>query len=239
MQTCTLTRMSDELAERIRKRLKELNLSAHAASLRADGSPSLIPNILNGRSSNPRADTLAKLAAVLQTTPEWLLTGKEGGSEVLVAPEVPPPATGPTGDRIPILGTAAGALIPTNGDSAQFEGFEIDFDPIGYARLPAGLSGQRSIYAFYVVGDSMDPMHQPGDLKFAQPHRPPAPGDTVVVQTRHWEHDPGQAYIKIFRRRAGGKVILEQINPQVTIQIAEEFIVAMHRVVPNNELFVF
>ena len=64
-------------------------------------------------------------------------------------------------------------------------------------------------------------------------------GDTVIVQTKHWEHEPGQAYIKIYRRRGGGKLILEQINPRAIVEIPLEFVTAIHRVATDNDLFLF
>lgn len=225
------------LAERIRERLKKLNITANAASQKAGGSPSLIPNILLGRSENPRLDTIRKIAIALETTPEWLSDGIDGNADEVVLADVPPPQMANMPKNIPVMGTASGSLISTNGDSSQFEGFQVDMDPIQYVRQPSGIAGQRDVYAIFIVGDSMYPMHPPGDVRFVQPHRPPAPGDTVIVQTRHWAEDPGQAYIKIFRRRSGGKVVLEQLNPIATLQIPIEFVVSMHRVVPNNELF--
>ena len=240
LPVCKLTHMSETMADRIAQRLKEIRKSAHAASLEAGGSPSLIPNILNGRSENPRRDTLEKIANVLGVSVEWLAAGGEtpempNDSEVAFAHGLEKRL--PDSGVVPVLGTALGSLIPTNGEDAEFEGFIIDAEPIQRVRQPVGIAGQRSIYAIYVVGDSMYPMHPPGDIRFVQPHRPPAPGDTVVVQTKQWEHDPGQAYIKIYRRRAGGCVILEQINPAATLKIPEQYVDKMHRVVPNNELF--
>lgn len=69
------------------------------------------------------------------------------------------------------------------------------------------------------------------------PGRPPQPGDTVVVVTRTWDNDPGQAYIKIYRRRAAGHYHLEQINPPATFKVPEQYVVSIHKVPTLNELY--
>lgn len=232
--------MNITLAGRINERLITLGLTARAASLQAGLSDAFVTNILKGKSQNPRSDTLSKLAAVLQVSDGWLQHGLDGdlpvgGETDIVVARNAPMANNDRPMTIPVLGTAAGSMIIDNEVDSHFEGFEIDTHPIQYAQQPVGLEGQKDIYAIFVVGDSMDPMHPPGDIRFVQPYRPPSPGDTVIVQTKHWDGDPGQAYIKIYRRKKAGLVVLEQINPPVTLEIPAEFIIAIHRVVPNNE----
>lgn len=232
--------MTDTVADRIRERLAATGKSAHGASLEAGGSPSLIPNILNGRSSSPRGDTLKKIAAVLDTTTEYLLEGTTNASPAAPAmpvtefqrldASVPNPMQWPK--DVPVWGTAMGSLIDTN-----FEGLHIfSGEPIDYARRPPSLSAVRDAYAIYVTGDSMDPMHPHGEIRLVHPHRPPSPGDTVVVYTRHWDSDPGQGYIKILRRRSGDRLILEQLNPRATIEVPVKYVVSVHKVLGMNDI---
>lgn len=220
------------IADRIAKRLKVIGISERSASLKATGSPNTIRNIRLGDSKNPRSDTIHKLSIALECSPEWLLTGHKSPEDVSKSTPVQ------TDDSytVPVLGTAMGSLIAASGSISDFEGFTIDNEPKEYVRLPHGLTGQKNIYAFFVTGDSMDPMHPHGQIRFAQPNRPPVPGDTVVVQTKHWEHDPGQAYIKVLRKRTGSMLVLEQINPLATLQIPNKFVVALHRVASPNDL---
>ena len=110
-------------------------------------------------------------------------------------------------------------------------------EPVDYVRRPPALMNARDAFAFYVSGDSMDPVHPHGALRFAQPYKPVNPGDTVVVLTRHWDDDPGQGYIKILRRRTGEFLILEQLNPHATIQIPIRHVVSVHKVPDLNDLF--
>lgn len=147
-------------------------------------------------------------------------------------PTVPFPALREMPKNVPVMGTAMGSLF-----NDKFEGIEVFTDPIEYVRRPPSLMTVPDAYAIYVVGDSMYPMHSPGDLRFVHPHKQPRPGSTVIVQTRHWEHDPGQAYIKIFRRRTATSIVLEQFNPPVTIEIPVKYVVSMHYVPDLAELF--
>lgn len=220
------------VAERVQQRLTDLGLSARDASLKAGGSEFLVSNILQGKSRNPRSDTLDALAAVLRTTPEWL-RGKEGASETEIRlADITPPNRDLVLD-VPVRGTALGALL-----DGQFEGFDFfGSDPVDYVRRPPGLANVRDAYAFFVNGDSMDPAHPHGALRFANPHRPVSINDTVVVQTKKWESDPGQGYIKKLKRRTGAALILEQYNPPATIEIPVRYVVSVHKVPELAELY--
>lgn len=63
------------LIKRIRQRLQAVQLSPRAASLKAGGSAGLVRKIIDGSVVSPRSDTMANLARVLKTTPDWLLNG--------------------------------------------------------------------------------------------------------------------------------------------------------------------
>lgn len=240
--TRIMLRMSKTLHDRINLRLKETGLSVRKASLLATGADSTIRKILSGATGNPRTDTINKIADVLGTTHEWMMFGSGtklasgDDSKVELAPNVVIPSQDPSLPEIPVMGTAAGSILETGG-SIGAEGFLMNPEPIQYVRRPASLANQKDIYAIFVRGESMDPMHPPGDIRFVSPNRPCAPGDSVIVQTKHWDGDPGQAYIKIYRRRSGDKIFLEQLNPSLTIEIPTKFVISVHRVVTNNELF--
>ncbi len=125
-----------------------------------------------------------------------------------------------------------GSIIDQN-----FEGLHVfSGDPVDYARRPPSLARVRDAYAIYVSGDSMDPMHPHGALRVVHPHRPPAPGDSVVVYTKHWDSDPGQGYIKLLKRRQGEMLILQQLNPPSTLQVPMKFVVSVHKVLDTNDL---
>lgn len=228
--------MANPLKARIEQRLAELNLSPRAASLKVSTNADLIRGVLRSDDPNPTRETLDKIAQVLEVNREWLLGDDRDpppapGASVRLA-TVPVPRRDSMPRDLPVYGSAMGSLVD------GVEGTEIfSTMPVDYVRRPPALDGVRDAYSFYVTGDSMEPAHPHGALRMVHPHRPVSPGDTVVVTTKHWAHDPGQGYIKIFRRRAGGMLVLEQLNPQATIQIPLQFVGSLHKVLDMNDLF--
>lgn len=132
------------IAIRIESRLRELKLSASAASLKAGLSRFAISNIQKNPESIPRGQTLVQLAQALDVTPEYLLTGKG---------EVP---VGGAGRRIPILTwVSAGSMARDDGQQ----------DTIG--QVDAGDLPERGQWiALRVEGDSMDRISPPGSVIF-------------------------------------------------------------------------
>lgn len=237
-----LTEQKNPIVERIDKRLAELDMSRSAASLQAGLSRDGIRNLSRDPNAKPRGGSLEQLATVLGVSPTWLLTGQDDrtGTDRPAPPQTHPATSRPAVTLpplaemprdVPVMGTAAGSVID-NG----FEGFELS-GPVDYVRRPPALSGARDAYAIYITGESMAPAHPAGELRFVHPHRPIHPGCTVIVQTRTWNDDPGQAYIKTLERRSGDRVIVSQHNPQATIEIPSEFVIVLHRVLTMNELF--
>ena len=225
--------------ERIRQRLDALKLSARAASLQAGGSVDLLRMILNGRTSFPRADSLEKIAKVLQTTPDWLLYGDPKPGDAASPPpslgrnEVTPanvdlPAPNDMPRDVPVFGTAAGSVT---GAVVIEEGIA------DFVRRPPGLKNARHAYALFVSGESMVPILQPGDLIFVDPDQRANVGDIVVVQISRTDHDPPDVFVKKLRRRGPRWLVLEQTNPLATIEQNNTTVVAVHRVLSMRELF--
>lgn len=65
-----------DLKDRVQARLEALDLSPRAASIEAGLNTHFLQQVLSGKTRSPRGENLNKLAAVLQTTPEWLLDGR-------------------------------------------------------------------------------------------------------------------------------------------------------------------
>lgn len=130
---------------------------------------------------------------------------------------------------LPVLGTAAGALSDN--------GFEITPLRVELVRRPPALDGVPDAYGLYVIGESNIPLHKPGDLILIHPHRPYRPGDSVVIQTQTHEGAPVSAFIKIFRKETAEAVFAEQLNPPAVIEYKKTQVLAVHKVLPLNELF--
>ncbi|AXS39803.1 helix-turn-helix domain-containing protein [Breoghania sp. L-A4] len=229
-----MTELGDNpIVLRIDARLKELGLSREAAAVQAGLSRDAIRNLAQEPNRKPRGSMLERLADVLRVPPGWLLTGHDAEQDRFTqsADFSPSPATQPTRNDVPVMGTAAGSLI--HGD---FESFSTN-GPIDHVRRPPVLVDAKDLCAIYITGDSISPEQKPCVLRFVHPHRPVQPGCTVIVQTRRWNDDPSQAYIKTFVRRTADRIVVQQINPAATIEIPIEHVHTMRRVLTINELF--
>ncbi len=103
---------------------------------------------------------------------------------------------------LPVYASAeggGGAIIITN-------------EPIDYVRRPEPLLSVRDGYGCYVIGDSMSPAYEQGDLLLIHPGRPVRPGDDCV-----FVRDPGDgsqhALVKRLLRITPEKWRVRQFNP--------------------------
>ncbi len=246
--------MTNALHDRIRQKLQELGISEEAASLRMGTDRSYLRKLFDRPNSSPRGETLSRIAAALNTSEAWLLTGKGdseselpplamgfathlefeptmtpagNGNAAKAAPELPARRAMPL--DVPVMGTAAGSHLR---GAFQFEGGVID-----YVRRPPGLMTAKDIYALFVEGTSMEPQYFPGDLIYVSPHRPAKAGDIVVVECRNGEHGPNEATLGIYRRTTEKSVIVGKHNPKAEIELARQHVKSIHRVLTTNELF--
>jgi SOS-response transcriptional repressor LexA len=88
----------------------------------------------------------------------------------------------------------------------------ITSEPIDYVRRPAPLLSVRDSYACYVIGDSMSPAYEQGDLLLIHPGRPVRPGDDCVF-VRDSGDGSQHALVKRLLRIAPEKWRVRQFNP--------------------------
>ena len=228
---------ADDLPGRIRLRLEQMGLTANAASSQAGLDRTSLKSILDGRSRNPRADTLLKLSHVLDCTFEWLVSGSgpapqataDSTNNAPLETELPlPPSISQMPQNVPVFGTAAGSL----GEGA----FQMEPMAVDYVRRPPGVANAIDVYAVYIEGDSMEPRFYPGELVYVNPRRPARPGDFVVIQIQTDEHDEIQSYCKKLVAREGDEFHMEQFNPPTRIDFPASQVLAVHRIIPLNEL---
>lgn len=131
---------------------------------------------------------------------------------------------------VPVLGTAAGAML---GQGA----FQITTDVIDYVRRPAGLARARDAYALYVEGDSMSPRFEPGDLVFVHPHRKPLGGDYVIVQEPDSENGEPRAFIKRLVGVTPTLLKTEQFNPPAKVDFKLRPGLRWHKVMTDGDLY--
>lgn len=129
---------------------------------------------------------------------------------------------------VPVLGVAVGG----NGGDFRMNGEVID-----YARRPPGLAKTTNAFALYVENFSMSPRFEQGELIYINPHRPPMIGDYVVIELLQKANgDNGDGYIKRLVKKTATKTVVEQFNPPKQIELDNDIIKFMYRVIPWNEL---
>jgi phage repressor protein C with HTH and peptisase S24 domain len=110
----------------------------------------------------------------------------------------------PRADRadLPVYASAeggGGAIIITN-------------EPIDFVRRPEPLVSVRDGYGCYVIGDSMSPAYEQGDLLLVHPGRPVRPGDDCVF-VRDQGDGSQQGLVKRLLRTTTEKWRVRQFNP--------------------------
>jgi len=178
-----------DVAETIRKKREELNLSQAKLGELAGTNQQTIDRIENG--SHSRA--IPRVLQVLDLAP---------GAESAQATRIIPQATQRLhGGDLPVYASARGGP----GEIL------FSMDPIDYVGRPDPLANVRDGYAMWIVGDSMSPAFEQGDLALVNPHRPFRPGDDVLIY-REWENELA-AVVKRLIRAANDEWQLEQFNP--------------------------
>jgi phage repressor protein C with HTH and peptisase S24 domain len=179
----------------------------------------------------------AELLPAVQTfpmgTPRGAPPSREAAapvSEVAPAEDHALIAAGALARDIPVLGTSRGGKADGGGD------FELNGEVVDFARRPPGISQLRDVFALYVVGDSMAPWRQPGDLVYCTRSRHPRPGDYVVVELQAEEGEPQAALLKRLVGLRGQRLVLEQYNPREELKIDQGRIKQLYRVIDWPEL---
>lgn len=193
--------MLDQVLARINQRLEAVGLSESGAAKRAGLSADAIRNmrraVEGGRTEGGASTrTLAKLAPVLETSVEWLMTGHEGGGV----------------RTVPVMGyVGAGAEVSPEFEQVPPEGLEqID--------LPFSLS--EDLIAFKVRGDSMLPFYKDAAVLvvYREQKKPVESfyGEEAAVRT-----EDGRRFIKtVMRGEAGVNLISWNAAPIENVRLA-------------------
>ena len=231
--------------DRIDERLTALGMTDHTASLLASENRNRdMIRDLRRRGQQPKRETMNRLAEALETTVEYLKTGRNTGT-VLADRRSGYDAGGPPDPfasqprTLQVYGTALGAEMQFE-DANLIEAHLIEMvDVIDWVRRPPLLEGRKDVYALYVSGSSMEPRYEPGDPVVVDPKRAPKPGDDVIVQIRDGEGDGTiirAALIKRLVRRTAVFVELRQYNPATTFRVPVDRVASMHRVLGMRDI---
>lgn len=128
---------------------------------------------------------------------------------------------------VEVLGVAVG------GDDGvfMFNGSIAD-----YVRRPPGIAAADQVFGLYVVGDSMAPRFEDGDLIYVHKGRRPAVGNDVVVELHGQDGQAGQCFVKRLRRRTGDRVVLHQFNPEREIEFPAAQVRQVYKILTTAEL---
>lgn len=139
-------------------------------------------------------------------------------------PTIPAPSTMPK--DVPVYGTAQGGPVGA---------FQMENGVIDYVRRPPGIADAKDVYALYIVGDSMAPRYQEGELVYVSSKRPVRPGDYVIVEFVNGDGEQ-VAYCKQLVRRNASTLKLAQSNPEQSFDLDMDRVIRIHRVLTMNEL---
>lgn len=131
-----------------------------------------------------------RYAAAFRVGEGWLLTGEGRGpsgehEDLPAAPQkeqTAERAEGFTPTIIPGKELVGNRDFPIYAAAMGGDGHTIiTFDAIDYVKRPAILENVKDAYGVYIVGDSMEPAYEQGDMALVHPHLPPARGKDVIL----------------------------------------------------------
>lgn len=176
----------------------------------------------------------AELLPAVQAFPLAAPRGASGAGaapgEVRPADDHLPITAGALPRDVPVLGTSRGGRADGPSD------FELNGEVVDFARRPPGIGQLRDVFALYVVGESMTPWRQPGDLVYCTRSRHPRPGDYVVVELQPGEGEPPAALLKRLVGLRGQRLVLEQYHPREELKIDQTRVRQLYRVIDWPEL---
>jgi|GEM_PF-398519 phage repressor protein C with HTH and peptisase S24 domain len=132
---------------------------------------------------------------------------------------------------IPVLGTAVGGEHGSLDEDIELTELHLG-EVVDQIARPQSLANDDSAYALTVVGDSMSPRYEPGEIVIVSPRWSIAIGSDVIVQLRGPDGDGERikmVLIKKLIRRTAGHVELAQYNPPMTFKVEIGRVAALHR----------
>jgi phage repressor protein C with HTH and peptisase S24 domain len=88
----------------------------------------------------------------------------------------------------------------------------VSTDPIEYASRPLALKHVPDSYAVLVVGDSMEPAYEPGDMVIVHPRKPAVKGKNAIFVSDE-QHGEFRASVKRLVQDTKDKWLVKQFNP--------------------------
>lgn len=211
--------MSATTATRIAERCQACGISPIRLALQLGESRDAVRDIIRGKSKNPSAALILRIARALETTPDYLM----GLSETISAP--PPGVTQSvqepsTPDHIPLY-------EPVSGHGVRV--VVIGGTPARYIPRPPELSAVRAAFAMRVADDNMAPKYEPGAIVYVAAGRPPRRGQGCVIETATG------ARLCRYVSMDDQTLTAETLNPLQNIHIPAADVEALHAVLGSWE----
>lgn len=137
--------------------------------------------------------------------------------------------------RVPALGPKDVELlgVVVGGDDADFE---FNGEVIDYVRRPPGIATTQGVFASQVIGTSMIPRFEPGEVIYAG-GKQPVNGEYVIIELfPAGNAKNGKCFIKKLVSRKPTEIICEQFNPAKQMTFDPYAIKKMSRIIPWQEL---
>lgn len=216
----------DSLGQRIRYARQQRQLSQASVAEAFDITRNAV-SLWENDSTAPESEKLPRLARLLEVDLGWLMEAAGAPpDEVREAP-----ARGRRRPMIPRSQLVGERDLPIYAAAMGGSGhLIISFDPVDWTRRPAALEHVRDGYGILVVGDSMVPAYQPGDIALVHPLLAPA-AETDVVLYRVPPIEEAEAMIKRLVTWTERSWKLRQYHPPREFQEPKSAWHVCHRVV--------
>jgi transcriptional regulator with XRE-family HTH domain len=173
--------MSEILSVRLDRLMRQAGYNPRSLSLAAGLGITAVRDIIDGRIASPRYATLEALARVLGVAVAHLIGGEAPAPLGDGAFNQSAPNQQPNARDFPVYGAAqggpAGAML-------------VSSDPIQQMIRPDPLMTVRSGYGVYVVGESMSPAYEQGDIALVHPALPPRRNADVILVRKEADGTP-------------------------------------------------
>jgi phage repressor protein C with HTH and peptisase S24 domain len=183
--------MTETLPDRLDRLMREAGYNPRSLSLKASLGATAVRDIIDGRIASPRYATIEALARVLGVGVELLANGVPAPTQAPVE-AVPEPAQA---RDLPVYGAAQGGAAQGGTGGAML----VSSEPIQWVSRPEPLMTVRAGYGVYIVGESMSPAYEQGDIALVHPALPARRGADVILI----RHDPDGTRHVLVKRLVG------------------------------------
>jgi phage repressor protein C with HTH and peptisase S24 domain len=195
--------MSQTLQTRLERAMRDAGYNARSLSLAAGLGITAVRDILEHRIVSPRYHTLESLGRLLGVSAAYLATGETAAE--------PQQQTALLRD-FPVYGAAQG------GPSGAMA---MSSDPIQHIARPDPLVTVKSSYGVFVVGESMSPAYEQGDIALVHRGLPAKRGSDVILVRREADGTP-HALIKHLVGWTEVKWRVRQYNPPMDYDLPRD-----------------